>query len=148
MSNTEFLIFKIIFLGAGIGMLIGAGFVYQNTYQFIHSASIAQGQVVELMHSTSDSSEKGVYNPKVRFQTNEDQVILFTSSSGSNPPAYAKGEIIEVLYPPRNPEEAKINDFFPLWGDVLIMGFIGGVFTFIGICLLSIKSPKEKALKP
>ena len=60
------------------------------------------------------------------------ETIVFVSSTATNPPGYAKGEKIEVLYFPAKPQEARINSFFSLWGGSVILGVMGAIFFLIG----------------
>ena len=50
---------------------------------------------------------------------------MIHSSTSSSPPAYEVNEKVEVLYLAEQPEEAKLNGFFSLWGIPLVLGIIG-----------------------
>lgn len=123
-------IVKYIFSTIGLGMLAGAYFLYQNTQSFIESAAVTNGTVVELVRSRS--SDSTTYAPVVQFKTENGERIEFTSSTSSNPPSYSKGENVEVFYLPSNPQKARINGFFSLWGAALIVGLLGGAFFSVG----------------
>lgn len=141
-------IMKYVFSIAGLGMLTGAVLWYQNTRVFVQEASVAQGTVVELVRSTS--SDSTTYRPVVRFETAGGERVEFTSNTGSNPPGYAKGERVEVLYRSAQPAHARIRGFFSLWGGPLIVGGLGGVFFLIGGGMLlatALKNRREKYLK-
>lgn len=123
---------KYLFSLVGL-ILLGAGYLWQqHTQTFLAGASLAEGTVIGFKVSGSSDS----YHPKVRFTTNEGETIEFTSSSGSRPPAYDKGERVEVLYRPSDPQQAMIKGFFSLWAGPLILGGIGGIFALIGILLM------------
>jgi hypothetical protein len=113
-------ILKYTFISIGLGMLIGAFFLFTNTQGFLKNALTAKGEVVKLVRSRS--SDSYVYTPVVEFITQGGLTIEFISSSGSNPPSYTNGEIVEVLYQEQSPEQAKINGFFSLWGIPTILG--------------------------
>ena len=102
-------IIKYLFTLVGMGMLLGTFFIYDNTRSFLSSAVKAEGTVIELVRSRS--SDSTTYRPVVRFSLNGQQ-LEFTSSSGSNPPGYSRGEKVEVLYTPTNTQDARINSFF------------------------------------
>ena len=113
---------------------------------------MAEGTVIELVkRSDTDLSVPSVYYyPRVEFQTRNNERIEFVSSSGTNPPSHRKGEKVEVLYLPNEPQNAFIKRFFPLWGAALIIGSVGGIFLLIGGTLLGIsrfKSGRENYLK-
>jgi hypothetical protein len=124
-------IVKYAFSVIGLAMLAGALFWYQSVKSFVAGASLAQGTVVELSRSQS-GSDSPTYRPVVRFNAPNGQAVEFTSSMGSNPPSYRKGETVEVLYTPSDPQHAMINGFLPLWGGPLIVGGMGSVFFLIG----------------
>jgi hypothetical protein len=114
----------IIFAALGLGMLIGTFFWYRNTRSFLAEATRTEGTVIDLVGSH--------YRPIVHFTDRHGQEIEFTSSTGSNPPAYSIGQKVEVLYRPNEPQTAAIDSFFSLWGVSVILGGLGGVFFAIG----------------
>lgn len=123
-----------LFALLGLGMLAGSVYWYRNVEAFIVHAEVAEGTVVDLVRSGSSGSGSGdsTYRPLVVFVDAAGREIEFVSSVGSNPPAYRRGEKLEVLYQPGDPENARINAFFSLWLGPLILGFIGGVFALLG----------------
>ena len=136
---------KYTFTLLGIGMLIGAFFLFSNTHNFLKSSLTTTGTVIKLISSKSDDST--TYRPVVEFKTPAGKIIEFTSSAGSNPPSYSKGEIVEVYYDEATPEKAKINGFFSLWGGVTILGILGAVFSTIGASLLIATRQKSKNIE-
>lgn len=138
-------ILKYIFLVVGLGALVGAFFLVTNTQDFLKNALISDGRVVELVRSRS--SDSVTYRPVVEFKTKDGSTIEFTSSSGSNPPSYSKGEIVEVLYQESSPEHAKINSFFSLWGAAVILGGLGSVFFLVGFSILLLGILKAKKVE-
>jgi len=135
-------IVKYLFAIVGLGLLVGAYFAYTSTQNFLQSALTTTGTVTELVRSRSDDSY--TYRPVVEFTTRSGEKIEFTSSSGSNPPSYSRGEIVEVFYDQTNPEQAKINGFFSLWGMSLILAGIGTVFSIFGISIIAADHIKSK----
>lgn len=138
-------IIKYVFTFVGIAMLAGALFIYKSTISFFDEAAIVEGTIVELVPSQSRNTT--TFRPVVQFISLDGQAIEFISSSGSNPPSYSKGEVVEVLYDPADPHAAKINDFFSLWGASLILGAMGGVFFLIGIGLIIASIPDKNYSK-
>jgi len=126
-------IFKWGGLLVGGAMLLGALLLAQHTRSFIARAQHATGEVVELVER--NSSDSTTYAPAVRFTTADGREIRFVSSTSSSPPAYSAGERVEVLYPPGEPERARINAFFSLWGGAVILGGFGAVCFAIGLAL-------------
>lgn len=141
-------ILKYVFSFIGAGMLIGTLFLYQHTTTFLDGARETEGTVIALGRSRSSSST--TYYPVVTFNDARGQHIEFSSSSSSNPPAYSRGETVSVLYEVESPENARINDFMSLWGAVLILSILGGVFFLVGMGLFvvpALKNRKEAYLR-
>lgn len=121
---------KYIFIAVGICLLIIALFLFGNSRSFLSHAQPTQGVVEELVRS--GSSDSAAYKPRVRFKAADGRDITFVSPFGRNPPSYKRGETVDVLYLPDNPEKARIRSFFALWGVALIIGLIAIVFLAIG----------------
>ncbi|TXS96022.1 DUF3592 domain-containing protein [Parahaliea maris] len=119
-----------IFGVTGLLMLAGATALFLNTRDFIATAAVTEGKVTELVRSRSSDSD--TYRPVVVFTTAAGRSVEFTSSSGSNPPSFHRGETVTVLYQPDTPEQARIGSFFSLWGLPMIVGGMGLVFSLVG----------------
>jgi len=132
MKTLKFI--KVIFSIIGLGLLVGSFFLYQNTSEFLEKAVKAEGVVIDLVRKRS--SDSTTYAPTIRFTTNNGTMIEFTSSTSSNPPSYSRGEQVAVFYLPEQPDEAKINGFFSLWGAAVIVAGIGTVFFLVGFGMI------------
>jgi hypothetical protein len=132
-------IVKFIMLIVGVAMLAGAVYLYSNTRSFLAGAMHAQGTVVDLQRTESLDSHSNrsiSYYPVVQYAEAGGRKIEFTSDSGSNPPAYSRGDQVEVLYHADAPEKARINSFMALWFGTLIVGGLGVVFTAVGTAMV------------
>ncbi len=136
---------SIIFSVFGLAMLIGAYLLFTNTQDFVETAVTTEGIVVELVRSSSNDST--VYHPAIEFSTQDGTIVEFTSSAGTNPPSYSRGEVVTVLYQESSPEQAKIEGFFTLWGATTIVGIIGAGFLLIGVIMMLIMRSNAKKLK-
>lgn len=144
--------FKYGFTVIGLCLLAAALFLYLNQKAFISKAALSEGTVIGLAErSDTDLSVTSIYYyPMVEFHTRTNERIEFLSSSGTNPPSYRKGEKVEVLYLPNEPQNAFIKGFFSLWGAALIIGGVGGMFLLIGGTILGVsrfKSSRDNYLK-
>ena len=139
-------VIKYLFVLIGGVMLIGAAFAAANTRSFLAHALRTEGKVVALQprYSTSTSSSNSTtsssntsltFAPLVRF-THAGQVIDFTASTASNPPAYRVGDTVPVLYEDKPPFNGRIDSFFSLWGAATIVGGLGTVFLSVGALLI------------
>ena len=132
MKSTR--IIKFVFGLVGVLMLVGAGLLYQNTTKFIASASRAQGEVIDLLRvESSRRNSSDTWRPMVHFKLPSGEIVEFTPSSSSSPPAYDKGEIVGVFFNPSNPQDARLDGFFDLWGGAAIAGGLGAVFLALAI---------------
>ena len=117
---------KYLFTLFGAVMLAGTFYLSRDTRAFLASAVQAEGKVIELVRSHK------TYRPVIRFIDRRGQAVEFTSSAGSSPPIYAVGEKVAVLYLPEKPRNAEVDDFFVIWGGLIILGILGIVFFLIG----------------
>ncbi|MET3371069.1 hypothetical protein ABIC89_000102 [Variovorax boronicumulans] len=125
-----------IFTLVGALMLLGAWLLYQNTTKFIASAGKAQGEVIALQSAGSSSrSNSPTWRPLVRFTLPSGAIVEFSPSSSSNPPAYDKGEVVGVFFNPANPQDARLDGFFDLWGGAAIVGGLGAIFLAMGVAM-------------
>jgi hypothetical protein len=130
-AATSLFAFSGVFLVAGLAMLSGAGHYALVARHDITIGTTTDGTVTDLFVG-SDSDGDNVYYPRVRFVTQSGDVLEFTSSNGTRPPAFEVGEAVSVLYDPAAPGNARINSFFQLWLLPIILGGIGSAFAAIG----------------
>jgi hypothetical protein len=123
-------IVKYVFTAVGILILGLAAYFYLDARSFVAESIETDGTVVRLDPVRSDNGT--TYRPTVAFRTAQGEEIEFTSSTSSNPPAYARGESVRVLYRPAEPHSARINSYLFLWGASTAMTFLGGIFLAIG----------------
>jgi len=140
-------IVKFVMLVVGVAMLAGAVYMYKDTRSFLAGAMHAQGTVVDLERneSTDSHSHRSVnYYPVVQFADAGGRRIEFTSNSGSNPPAYSRGDTVEVLYHADAPDKARINGFMSLWFGPLLVGGMGVLFTAIGAAMIVVPIRRKR----
>ncbi|MEW2129006.1 DUF3592 domain-containing protein [Streptomyces sp. NPDC005435] len=145
------------FLAAGV-LFLGIGVALGGmSVSFLSSAERAQGTVIALnwgsSHSGYGRSSRGSGGPSahpvVTFRAKDGEQHMFTSSAGSNPPAYDRGESVEVLYRANDPDDARINGFLSLWLLPVVFGGLGVVFTAIGTVIgIVIRKQSRSAAVP
>ncbi len=122
------------FIGVGAVSAIAALLLYMRARRFVENAVRVQGVVTGL--AESHSSEGGTtYSPIVQFSTVEGQSHTFTESVSSNPPRYQPGATVNVLYPPDNPQKARVQGWFGLWYLPAFAALFGVIFLGVGIPL-------------
>jgi hypothetical protein len=79
------------------------------------------------------------YLPVVQFTTADGQLVQFTSKVGAhrrdrllNEPYFVEGEIVPVIYDPRNPQSARIRTGFIFWGPCIALMSGALICLFIG----------------
>jgi hypothetical protein len=119
-----------IFLIIGLGLLVGAGFMWRSQADFAAHAARTDGTVIDTIYRSS--SKGGSYYPQVEFKAPDGSAVHFTGRTGSNPASYSRGDRVTVMYRTDNPQDARIDSFFENWFGVLILGGLGAVFSLIG----------------
>lgn len=122
-----------VFALVGVGVLVGAGKSAHTAYQVSADGVIAQGEVVSLKLERSSGRRGGsTYHPVFRFTAQDGQVYRVKHSQGSNPPAWKKGEKVELIYLPDDPEKAVPNTFWGKYADPFILTIFGTAFIVMG----------------
>ena len=135
---------KMLNIIIGVLIVIGATlagvsyYFYTSTTKFLETANTTDGTVIKLLQET-DEKNSTTYRPVFEFTDESGKDHVIESGTSSNPPAFKKGETVEILYDPSSPEDAKINSFFSLWGISLVFGIVGGSFLAFGAVFLFIK---------
>lgn len=125
-------IIQAVFLAIGAAMLAGCAFWFVHEQRFLASAQRVEGTVTDLERHRSSSDHSSTWAPVVSYVTPDGRTREFVSSSSSNPPSYRRGERVQVLFDPNDPDHAAIEGFFSQWGGIVIVGGLGAVFFLIG----------------
>lgn len=110
---------------------IGA-WLYARTSGFIAEAVSVEGTVVEVR--PTQGSDGTSYHTVFEYEDADGRTHRKVTSWSSNPPAYAVGETVEVLYRPTDPADGRIRSFLSLWfipavvGGMALCPLIGGLF--------------------
>ncbi|NGP88423.1 DUF3592 domain-containing protein [Fodinibius halophilus] len=139
--KTIFGIVGLVFCGFGINWGI-------ETSNFLDKAISTQGTVTDMV--VRRSSDSRTYSPAIQFADSRGNSYEFVSNTSSSSPSYSRGENVDILYLPSDPQEAEIDSFFSLWGGPIIFGGLGFIFFAIGGGLIIypiIKKRKDEHLK-
>jgi len=121
----------------GLASLAGAYFSYTKTRRFLQEGVATQGKIIRVekeKNTTTDedgySSTNNSYYPVIEFVDRQGKTYEFRASVGvSSKRKWKVGATQEIVYPPVEPEKAKIKSFLQLWFAVIIFATIGIIFT-------------------
>ena len=124
-------------VGAVFGLVGGASVIAgvvltASAASFLSSAERTRGTVVEL---SGGSDRDHVWYPTIEYTVRGEQYSL-TSATGTDPPAYRRGETVPIAFDPDDPHDARIADFLSSFLPATILGGAGIVITPIGAVLL------------
>lgn len=124
-----------VFALVGISALVGAGVTAVDSHRIVEGGITAQGEVVSLKRERSSGRRGGSrtsYYPVFRFTAQDGQVYRVKHNQGSNPPVWKKGEKVELIYLPDNPETAVPNTFWGKYAVPFILAIFGTAFSVMG----------------
>ena len=118
-----------LFTLVGLGMLAPGLWAGYQSWSFLQTAQAVPGTVIALQWS-NDSDSSGA-RPVVRYEVRGEPYEI-TGDVWSSPPAYAVGNIVQVLYPPGQPRAARLESGFDFWFLPAFLGGMGALFTLVG----------------
>lgn len=119
---------------AGIVILAGASFLHHLNAEFLEDAHAAKGVVIDLVRQDTKTGADLLY-PVVRYEDEQGRTVEFRSSYGTYPASYHRGEEVQVLFVPGEPESAQIDSSFSLWAPVIFTAALGMLFFLIAVGL-------------
>ncbi len=111
-------------------MLAPAIWTGYQSWRFLQIAQAAPGTVTAL--EWSDDTDTSGARPVVNYEIRGEPYQI-TGTTWSNPPTYALGEQVQVLYSPDQPRAAQIYSWFDFWFTPMLLGGVGLVFELVGI---------------
>ncbi len=118
----------------GLGLLGGSAWVWWQTRAFLATAWNADGTVVALQ--PGHGRTRNAVFPVVRFLTVTGEEIRFTGGFGTNFGSWPVGQPVTVRYDPHKPANARIQSLVQLWFLPVLLGFLGVLFTIVGVVLM------------
>jgi Protein of unknown function (DUF3592) len=134
-----------LFLLAGPGLLFLGYHLGRNTEAFLERALHTRGRVVQMVGSHSSNST--TYAPVVEF-TASGREYTFKDSVSSNPPSHRVGDVVDVLYDPAHPADARIDRGIWNKGVPVLVGAFGALLLFAGAWLLKRRSAPLPSFEP
>lgn len=120
----------------GAGLLLGAGLMARAHVMFLRRSAVAPGTVVDLV-KVQGVDRKSAWAPSVQFTTPDGVTHKHTSSTSANPPLWARGDRVRVLYDPADPTIARLDAVLDLWFAPAVLAGIGSVFSFLGLAIFA-----------
>lgn len=130
----------------GIVLLAVGAWKGMETYNFLQQGVRVEATVVQLarVDGTSRRGRRTVnFAPVVRYKAGA-RTYTVKSDYSSNPPAYSRGEKVQVYYMPDKPDRMVIDDFLPLYMVPLILLPMGLVALLGGFYLLALAIRQRK----
>jgi hypothetical protein len=128
-----------VFLIAGLGMTTGGVYLGMKRMEFLQSALTASGTVVDFNSktSTSDGTTTTTYYPLVEFSPDSDhRRVKFEHDIGSSHPSYRRGDVVQVLYSPKDSSEAIIDEGWMNYFGSILMVALGMIFMIISVSMI------------
>jgi hypothetical protein len=108
---------------------------------FLHRCLTTSGIVTANtpIQSTDESGTTITFAPVFTYRASDGRAYAVTASSSSNPPSYAMGQQVRVLYEADDPAGARIDSFGELWGFPLGFAIASLICGAIGFGVLLVK---------
>jgi Protein of unknown function (DUF3592) len=128
---------RIVSSFGSLALAIGAiaavtGVAYEVWYRSRLATMVpAEGIVVRLVARPID---RGVRHPEFEFKVAGGALHSVVADYGMEPPATNVGDRVRILYDPKVPGSAVIDDFHSRWLFQMLCGIFSGVWIVVGLC--------------
>jgi hypothetical protein len=123
-------------IGMGCAVLVGALATALHTCHFTRIAQRTRGTVIEMRQQTDKDSGSVSYAPTFRFPDAAGAQHTVSSSFYSSPPEFHVGDSVAVLYRSDDPQTARIDSYWQVWGLPSLLGIIGSIELPVGLIVL------------
>jgi hypothetical protein len=124
----------LILPAVGLLLLLIAVMIFVRVRRFVAGALRTQGTVISLTSHMHGS--RATYSPVISFTANDGREIEFHDPVSSRPASHKIGDRVEVLYDWQDHSRARLASPLRLYLASSIVGFLGLVFTAIGVAVL------------
>jgi hypothetical protein len=118
-------------ISGSLSLLVALG-SFLACWDFVHTAERAAGHVTQVVES---GQGRGLYAPVFAFHDSRGVQHVVHSNLFSDPPEHRIGDAVGVLYSEKDPEHAKPDTFFSIWGLPVTAGFIGVTHLTVGLLM-------------
>lgn len=138
----------LLFGTIGLAALVSGTRWGLESYPLYRDSVPTQGTVVDQYQKKNDKTSEVLYFPVIEFTTSGMEKVCFRGSAGSfSSPGYELGTVVDVLYDPRNPANARMGSIKQLWMGPLTAAGIGLVLSLLSIVLFLKIGRFEKHLR-
>ena len=138
----------LIFGTIGLAALVAGTIWSLESYPIFRDNVSTRGDVVGEYTEKAGKTSEVVYFPVVEFSIAGGVKMRFRSAVGSTgSPEYETGTMVDVLYDPRNPANARIGSFKSLLMGPLTTGGLGIILFLLSLMLFVKIGRFEKGLK-
>ncbi|MEZ5538713.1 MAG: DUF3592 domain-containing protein [Pseudomonadales bacterium] len=133
------IIFFLIFCIPGFSIVGYSTKLAWSTMQLAKSGVFETGVIIKYERPTYSSRRPKLGSrlcPAVQFNYQQNHYIFSDSWCVKSPENYPEGSAVPVVFIPDAPSEARINQFWELYGASLISALIGIPWLLIGIALV------------
>jgi hypothetical protein len=116
-------------------LLIASFAISLHTLRFTRIAQRTTGSIIEMRPNRGDSGDV-TYAPTFRFQDAIGSEHTVSSHFYSAPPEFRVGDTVKVLYRGDDPQSARIESYWQVWGLPTLLAIIGGIQLPTGIIAL------------
>jgi len=137
-------------VACAVALLIGSFCFYLQGHGYMQSVARTHGTVTGVNERLGRGTGM-VYYPVFTFTDSKGQAHEIDLSFGGSLPShhYNVGDTVTVLYPPGQPESAKLYGFFDFWGSAAVLAACGAVGLVVGVGMLVgaliIQRPKRES---
>lgn len=125
-----------LLIGLGCAALLGACGAAIYSWHFTSVALRTSGTVIEMREQTDKESGSVSYAPTFRFQDASGAAHTVSSGFYSSPPEFHVGDVIVVLYRSNDPQDARIDSYWQVWGLPSLLGIGGCIELPIGLIIV------------
>jgi len=146
-SSIFLILFFSMFLYGGYSALYDVSARLIRNIHLVRSGTSWTGKVVDYKMS---SGKNGRIWPVVDFTTPDGTPIQFESLSRPKISGYSAGQSVPILFDPKDPHIAEINQPDRLWGGMTVLFILGSFFSTLGggvILLVLYVNFRKKGLK-
>ena len=118
----------------GVVLLGIAYFLWMRTKQFVATAHPVKGTVISMLMDSEGASA-----PVFKFTASNGDMIEKRDTMYSTPPAHKVGDIVEILYDPNNPQDARVVKSSSLYFAPILLAVMGVVFIGSAVVWLTLR---------